>query len=154
MKRPAGERFWEKVSEDGHDGCWLWTGAVHNTLPYGFFKDGSGRQVYAHRFAWTRWHGPIPPGLFVLHNCDNARCVNPDHLRLGTHADNMADRSERLRHSHGERHPDAKLSDDLVREIRRLRALGVGWGTLGKMFGVTPRAARLAALGKTWSHVT
>lgn len=74
-RRPAAERFWEKVTPHGHGGCWIWTAA--RVKGYGSFDRG-----LAHRFAWEDRHGPIPPGLTVDHLCGVQACVNPDHLDL------------------------------------------------------------------------
>lgn len=71
------------------DDCWEWTGNL-NGNGYGQVRYG-GRMRPTHRLAWELAHGPIPPGLWVLHTCDNRVCMRPEHLWLGTGADNMAD---------------------------------------------------------------
>jgi hypothetical protein len=81
------ERFWRRVNRT--DGCWLWTGA-RKTSGYGEINIG-GAIWDTHRLAWTITQGPIPDGLCVLHTCDVRPCVNPDHLWLGTIADNNRD---------------------------------------------------------------
>lgn len=69
--------------------CWTWTAA---RLPFGYGEFRlDGRPVRAHRLAWEWEHGPIPPGLCVLHRCDRPECVRPSHLWLGTKAENTAD---------------------------------------------------------------
>jgi hypothetical protein len=96
------ERFWAKVDKDTPGGCWEWMASVFvDRYGYGKFNEGTShddnRTVYAHRFAYELESGPIPDGMHVLHQCDNPPCVNPAHLRLGTHADNMREMVERNR---------------------------------------------------------
>lgn len=76
--------------------CILWKGAIHSSGRYGW-RGYKGKSMFAHRAAWIEKNGPIPDGLYVCHKCDNGFCINPDHLFLGTQADNMRDCKEKGR---------------------------------------------------------
>lgn len=83
--------------ENPDNGCWEWTGGKNN-VGYGMFRDGAGMRT-AHRVSYELHKGKIPKGKHVCHSCDNPKCVNPDHLWVGTHQDNMQDRSRKNRNS-------------------------------------------------------
>lgn len=92
---PAEARFWPKVQKGENDECWLWTGAVQRD---GYAHFGYRRRTLtASRFSYELAKGPIPAGMDILHSCDNPRCVNPAHLRPGTHLDNMQDKNAKGR---------------------------------------------------------
>jgi hypothetical protein len=80
-------RFWRKVAIG--PGCWLWLGS-HNGR-YGEIRLGTGRKEYAHRWIYRELFGAIPPGMVIMHRCDNPRCVRPSHLDVGTQRDNIRD---------------------------------------------------------------
>jgi len=94
--------FWEKVAKKGYNECWEWQG-YRDKNDYGYHQLGD-RNFLAHRIAWILSHGePIPPGLVVMHICDNPPCCNPSHLKLGTKAENNLDRAQKGRSARGEK---------------------------------------------------
>lgn len=95
MKRPWPEPFEDCYSVCKTTGCWLWDRALKG-CGYGH-KMYQGKLQGAHRISWQIHRGPIPDGLWVLHKCDVMRCVNPDHLFLGTHQDNVDDKHRKGR---------------------------------------------------------
>lgn len=114
------ERFERHYIPEPNSGCWLWIGCCDH-VGYGHFKMGTGcSPSKAHRVVWELYCGPIPRGLCVLHKCDMPPCVNPEHLFLGTHADNAADRGRKHREFHpaGELHPMRKIDLAAARSIR------------------------------------
>lgn len=148
-------RFWDRVSVG--DGCWEWM-AGRVKAGYGVFWDGT-RQVRAHRYSWELHKGPIPPGLNVCHHCDNPPCVNPDHLFVGSHADNVADRVGKGRtrtrtwDERGEINPAAKLTNVQVATIKAKGLAGYTIMELASEFGVSFSNVAMILRGKTWSHI-
>jgi hypothetical protein len=113
-------RFWSKVDIISGDECWGWTDSIRNRR-YGRLGIND-KQVNANRVSWVIHFGAIPEGMHVLHHCDNPSCVNPEHLFLGTHQDNMADMKRKGRAiSHfGENNGKSTLSTTEVIEIRKI----------------------------------
>lgn len=146
------ERFWARVDQSGD--CWVWTGGRHRSGHGIIGSEESARKVLlAHRYSYEMAYGPIPEGMVVMHRCDNAPCVNPDHLEAGTRAQNNRDAVDRLGVNRGERHPRAKLDDEAIRTIRSLRAAGVSNAELASRFGVQKPAISRIATGHSWRHV-
>lgn len=111
-------------------GCWQWNAAFWNSDGYGCFGvkiDGVWKIVGAHRFSYEHFVGKIPEEMCVCHKCDNPACVNPEHLFLGTHTDNMRDRKAKGRNPDisGVKNPNAKLTEEDVKEVLRLRKAGL-----------------------------
>ena len=132
------------------DGCWEWKGS-RGRRGYGQVRVG-GKSRKAHRLAYEVWNGPIPKGLYVCHSCNNPPCINPAHLRTGTHADNMTDRS--LAGHYGGKYSGAsKLDADKVRQIRKMREAGATYPQIASKFGVKRGAVGDIIRGKTWAHV-
>jgi len=153
--RPAEDRFWEKVNKTR--GCWLWTACCQGDTKskaggYGSFRV-QGKNVTAHRYSWILHNGPVPDGLHVLHDCDVRTCVNPRHLYLGTHQDNMRDRTERQRLTPivGEGHANSKLTDDDVRWIRSTD--GMLQREMAEILGISQTNVGFIKRGVTWRHV-
>jgi hypothetical protein len=162
------DRFWAKV-EQSND-CWEWRGA-RGAEGYGqmrLAKRGAGSSVRAHRVAWELRNGAVPDGLSVLHSCDNRGCVRPDHLFLGTRADNNRDRDLKGRAAKGARHgthttPEsyrgerqwrAKLTSDDVLRIRSRFAGGATKLGLSREFGVSRRTVRSILSGENWGWLS
>lgn len=150
LPTPPEVKVWERVERRGPDECWLWLGVTNDggygLLTFGSIIDGSRSSMTASRAVWISVHGPIPRGLMVRHTCDNPPCCNPAHLLSGTGKDNAQDMIQRGRKA--KRHQWAprvlKLSDDDIREMRRLRAGGMQAGEVAHRFGVSePYASRV-----------
>src|SRR5690606_8870409 len=91
------DRFEEKYIPEPNSGCWLWVGALTGNYGQLKYKGRHGGNILAHRASYEIYKGPFNKGLDVLHKCDNPSCVNPDHLFLGDHSDNMLDMSTKIR---------------------------------------------------------
>ena len=150
---PAKVRYWAKVKK-GRD-CWLWQG--NPSEDYGTIRV-NGVKVGVHRFTWELYYGPIPKGMWVLHHCDTPKCVRPDHLWLGTQADNDKDRDQKGRNVNpvGSQHGRAKLTEKIVREARLLHIknrLRYNNSALARKYGVSRATIRCAIDGTNWRHI-
>lgn len=121
--------------------CWLWTGSVANT-GYGQITSG-GTTLLVHRVAYEQLVGPIPEGMNVLHRCDTARCWNPAHLFLGTHADNVADKVSKVRQRLFAKLATVKLDEADVPLACVLHEAGHSWRSLAKLFKVSHDIVRV-----------
>ncbi len=149
---PVLERFWAKVEKTPT--CWVWTAACIAD-GYGSFALARGRMVKTHQYSWQIHNGPIPDGLWVLHTCDNRRCVNPAHLYLGTRMDNVHDMMSRGRNRQpkGEAHPGAKLTEQDVLAIRARLAKGEICRTIAADYAVTEALIGHIHTRRIWKHI-
>lgn len=147
-------RFWTKVDVRGPDECWPWT-AGRSKKGYGLFVVQRGRMTTASRVAFALANGIIERGLTACHKCDNPPCCNPGDLFKGTGSDNQIDSVTKGRKNspHGEAHRSARLTEEKVREIRALHALGRNINSLAREYGVSWEAIKAVVTGKTWRHV-
>lgn len=141
---------------DQASGCWLWTGHVSRS-GYGRITVGGkdGTVAYAHRISYEHFKGTIPPELNVMHSCDVRRCINPDHLSLGTPIDNMADRDAkgrgRIPRLKGAACPWAKLSEADVKTIRARVSAGERQRILASEYGVTQSQISMIKARQRWA---
>ena len=149
------DRFDEKYIPEPNTGCWLWTGYA-DPVGYGRIRDDGPK--LAHRVSWELHNGPIPEGgghhgVCVLHSCDQPFCVNPDHLFLGSNADNQADKAKKGRAVCGSKISLSKLTESDVSEIKRL--LSEGWKQIdcANLFGVSDSTVWCIKENRTWRHV-
>lgn len=147
-----GEYFEAHVQRDPRTGCWVWTGyRLKGRMPYGQAKF-EGFRGPAHRLAWLLLRGRLGVGELLCHTCDNPPCCNPDHLFVGTAADNSADMVAKGRQAKGERNGASHLTAVDVAAIRAAYAAGgVSHRVLGARYGVHYTAIGKITRGQRWA---
>lgn len=168
------ERFWAKVDKSAD--CWLWTASL-DSCGYGLIGDGNKKVKRAHRVSWELNVGNIPPKLQVCHKCDNRRCVNPQHLWLGSQKENMQDCAKKNRvHAQispetlargpkhgsktkpecvlrGEKTNLAKISEKIAKEIINFLAVGLTRREISEKLQISYDIVKHIHNNKTWTHL-
>ena len=156
MAKPLIIRFCNHFQLNPRNGCWEWTGGLDRG--YGQISAGGrGTKTHAHRVSWDLFRGSRN-GLHVCHSCDNRRCVNPNHLFLGTNYDNVIDCVNKGKHCKGERQGSSKLREEDILHIRKIYTRKyTGDKTqqeIADMFGVCNQTISGIVNNKTWKHLT
>lgn len=159
-KEWAERSFWPNVIKR-KSGCWEWTACTNSG--YGALSCAQFGSWLAHRFSWRLHRGKIPKRkdeLCVCHKCDNRLCVNPDHLFLGTRADNIADAKRKGRHGTGEKkarrgeaHGMSKLTHYQVLRIREFLSVGVKQSELALQYNITQTCVYRIKKRLAWKHI-
>lgn len=154
------DSYWSNVDRRGPGECWPWIGRCvkggYGRVFVGYSHERKTIMQLAHRVAWELDHGEsIPANMLIRHKCDNPPCQNPAHLELGTHLENMQDRTDRGRHNpaRGAVHGAAKLTEGDVRNIRRMSANGRSTASMARQFGVSEFCIYAVVARKTWRHL-
>jgi hypothetical protein len=159
IDRALYNRFWTKVDAQNFqpDECWVWRGCILQSGHGQFSVKGKG--AYAHRVSYEMAHGKIPPNRIICHKCNNPACVNPNHLYAGTKKSNTQDSINAGTFCYayagrGTAHPNSKLTDQDVRNIRDDRIFdGTSNRKLASKYGVSYRAITKIIYRETWAHV-
>jgi hypothetical protein len=152
MNQEVVNRFWRFVGNTDENECWLWTGSLSSHFGQARFSY-KNKTLLAYRVSYEIHKGTIPDGKIIRHMCDNAWCVNPEHLEIGTQQDNIRDMIERGRAIYppkrkGEEHAGAKLTQQQVHEIRSSTLTGV---ELAKQYNVSRALISRIKNKKIWT---
>lgn len=157
MARPfRHETFWDRVEKHiviDENGCHLFTGCLNHD---GYGRIGKdGKNVYVHREVFRKHNPKVEMTGVIMHTCDTPNCVNPEHLKHGTVADNIADMVAKGRRVtvKGSNQPDAKLHEDDIPAIRLRLQTNESCTTIGRDYNVSDSAIRNIEKGRTWTHV-
>lgn len=146
-------RFDTKWKLDEQTGCWLWTASCAGK-GYGQIKiPGTRRQIYAHRLSYILHKGKVGRGKHVCHTCDNPKCVNPEHLFVGTSKDNHQDMKRKGRHLFGSKNNQSRLTEKDVSHIHALLKLGMAQTKIAQLYKVHQVSISKINCGMRWTHL-
>lgn len=151
-------RFWSHTDKRSDDECWNWTADCSRAGYGGLWNSKTNNNISAHRYSYELHYGSIAKGMLVMHSCDNKKCVNPKHLRLGTVKENVQEAIERglrpkcaIPITFGEQNPKSKLTLEQVKFIKSHPEMGLT--ELARMWGLSPNCIRGVRIGRTWKDV-
>ncbi len=149
------QRLMEKTKRGRRGECWLWQGGKSSN-GYGITW-AYGLNILAHRLSYLLHVGPLKAGMVIMHSCDTPLCVNPGHLKQGTHADNVADAVKKGRarggSSPGTKNPNHKLNNSDIRAIRRMHKNGESQSSIGALHGVSQATISRILHRQGWTHL-
>lgn len=157
MARPKkGTTFWDRVSQNTvivENGCHLFNGNKNEDGYARISKDG--KLVFVHREIFKKHNPDVEVTGVIMHSCDTPNCINPEHLRHGTQADNVQDMKDKGRGNYltGSQQTQAKLNEDDVKIIKQKLEIGVTCARLARDFNVSEAAIRNIKMGRRWTHV-
>jgi len=144
------QKFWKNTNKKKSNECWDWMPCRDKTEYGALFINQKKHK--AHRYSYELHYGKIPKGKIICHRCDNPSCVNPNHLFLGTHADNSADRSAKNRHAYGEKTGSSKLTVKQVLDIKELLDKKIKYKVVKKKYNISCSTVYCIKSGKYWKH--
>ena len=153
------DAFLKRINKTA-SGCWEWTGAIRGACGYGAIKV-NGKTLSTHRYSYQLYNGVIPQGLYVCHTCDNKKCVNPDHLFLGTHSENMIDALKKnrlkfpdpsLKSALNHKPRSRKIQEHQIEQVRRaIRHRGrTSLREIAEMFSLPEHVIKDLSSGRTY----
>jgi len=151
---PVGTPFSERIhlcSKEEKNGCWEWQLGI-SKVGYGKIKI-NGKTGLAHRVSYQSFVGDIPNNLQVCHHCDNRKCVNPNHLFLGTAKENKQDAMRKGRIPFGSNHGRAIIAENDIATIKERRRQGETYKAIGDSYGISLHAIWSIVKGRNWRHV-
>lgn len=157
-RAPLHVRFWRQVKKG--PGCWEWIGALHES-GYGLIGRGGRGEglIRAHRLSWELAGNALPDDKFLLHKCDNRKCVNPAHLFVGTNQDNVDDMWSKGRgklppHKTGAANGNSKYSAMQIRGAKQMLDAGFTVSFVAKSTGISRPHVHRISKGETWKHLS